>query len=730
MSDLRREKFRLQKSVLRLHFADSRVLNAAKTTKRIDTMHRRTSICHLALGLVFPAQFVLAEPTLTARIGDESLHLRWSEMQPERYSAELTLPAGELELGAPDADNTQPLTLYRKQALGKDSAYRFNVPAAGRYRLIADLGEDPSLRLLPIKEAEPAESVIACPVWRGEPVTVSVGDVFAEGEHVRDAYSGQTTEVRGGRVTLTPAAGSDGLLLLETVNAPATVAHDWRNATVYFVITDRFANGDPSNDNSYGRQPDGKEEIGTFHGGDLKGLTGKLDYLAELGVSAVWITAPYEQIHGWVGGGDKGDFRHYGYHGYYALDFTELDANMGSEADLRELMTEAHARGIRVLFDVVMNHPGYSTLADMQTFGFGGLRDGMAQYLPEHWANWRPESYENLHAYHNLVDYQHPDWVRWWGKDWVRAGLGDYDQPPSAVVDPVKGSLSFLPDFKTESDQPVDLPIFLQHKQPTNAIAREDYRVRDYLIEWLTDWVREYGVDGFRVDTVKHVEPDAWAELRKAADRARADWSAANPDDPFAGTPFWMVGEVFGHGPETSLYRDNGFDALINFAFQTEAAPAASECLAKAEPTYADYARLLAEHPEHNFMSYASSHDTALFFQQTGENLGKQRGLANALLLAPGAVQVFYGDETARPFGPTGSDPFQGTRSSMNWAEQPQPEISELLRHWRVLGQFRARHPAIGAGRHERLAGQPYAFSRTLSDDRVIVVQAGASAEQ
>jgi len=704
------------------------VLNAAKTTKRIDTMHCRTSICHLAFGLALPAQLVLAEPTLTARIGGEPLHLRWSEMQPERYSAELALPAGKLELGAPGADNTQPLALYRKQALGKDSAFRFDVPAAGRYRLIADLGDDANLRLLPIKDVESPKPATSCPVWDGGPVTVNVGDVFAEGEQVHDAYSGQATEVRGGRVTLTPAAGSDGLLLLEAVEAPANAAHDWRNATVYFVVTDRFANGDPSNDNSYGRQPDGKEEIGTFHGGDLKGLTGKLDYLAELGVSAVWITAPYEQIHGWVGGGDKGDFRHYGYHGYYALDFTELDANMGSEADLRELMTEAHARGIRVLFDVVMNHPGYSTLADMQAFNFGGLRDGMAQYLPERWSDWQPEPYENLHAYHNLVDYQHPDWVRWWGKDWVRAGLGDYEQPPSAVVDPVKGSLSFLPDFRTESDQPVGLPAFLQHKQPTGAVARADYRVRDYLIEWLTDWVREYGVDGFRADTVKHVEPHAWAELRKAADRARAEWSAANPDDPFAGTPFWMVGEVFGHGPETSLYRDNGFDALINFAFQTEAAPAASECLAKAEPSYADYARLLAEHPEHNFMSYASSHDTALFFQQTGESLAKQRGLANALLLAPGAVQIFYGDESARPFGPTGSDPFQGTRSPMNWTEQSQPEISELLRHWRTLGQFRARHPAIGAGRHERLSTAPYAFSRIAGDDRVIVVQAGASA--
>ncbi len=80
--------------------------------------------------------------------------------------------------------------------------------------------------------------------------------------------------------------------------------------------------------------------------------------------------------------------------------------------------------------------------------------------------------------------------------------------------------------------------------------------MRDYLIEWLTGWVREFGVDGFRADTVKHVEPSTWAELRVAAERARADWARANPDDPMADEPFWMVGEVFGHGPEASDYLE------------------------------------------------------------------------------------------------------------------------------------------------------------------------------
>lgn len=687
----------------------------------------------LGLALASPA---LAAPSLTARLDAQPLPLHWQALSAQRYATELQLEAGELELRAPTAGGTaETLAPYRRQPLGKDSAYRFEVPDAGRYRLTVETGITPALRLVPIKAAEPVAATAVCKPWQGGAVELAVGEVFGEGETLRDALSGATAVVRDGRVRLQPAAGSDGLLLLERAEAPEQpVARDWRNAIVYFVLTDRFANGDPGNDRSYGRAPDGAEEIGTFHGGDLKGLTERLDHIASLGVDALWISAPYEQIHGWVGGGDRGDFRHYGYHGYYALDFTQLDANMGSEDDLRALISAAHARGIRVLFDVVLNHPGYSTLQDMQQLGFGALRDGMAEYLPEQWTTWQPEAHENLHAYHNLVDYEHPSWAAWWGRDWVRAGIADYDTPPSSTVDPLKGSLAFLPDFRTESEAVVALPEFLAHKAQTRAEPREGYRVRDYLIEWLTGWVREFGVDGFRADTVKHVEPSTWAELRVAAERARADWARANPDDPMAdepfwmvGEPFWMVGEVFGHGPEASDYLEQGFDALINFDFQKQAV-AASDCLAAAEPSYADYARRLAETPGHNLLSYASSHDTALFNRLVKGDLARQRGLAAALLLAPGAVQVYYGDESARAFGPTGSDPFQGTRSPMNWDEHERPEIAGLIDYWQRIGQFRARHPAIGAGTHRLLSsGQPYAFARTLGDDRIVVVQAGAS---
>lgn len=683
---------------------------------------RRSSPLLASLLIALLSPLAQAAPQLQAWLEQQPLQLRWHSEAGQRYSSELELQPGLLALrGSASAEQAEALALYQRQTWQTDSHLSLQVPTAGRYRLLFQDGDDAHLRLLPIKAA--AASQVACTAWQGQALSVDVSRVFADGQQLRDAYSGQLATVEDGQVRMTPAPQSGGLLLLEAATAQTKPAHDWRNATVYFALTDRFANGDPSNDRSYGRQPDGEQEIGTFHGGDLKGLTGQLDYLQQLGISALWISAPIEQIHGWVGGGDQGDFRHYAYHGYYALDFTRLDANMGSEDDLRELIAQAHARGIRVLFDVVLNHPGYSTLADMQELGFGGLRGGMSQYLPQRWSDWQPENYENLHAYHNLLDYQHPDWQQWWGKDWLRAGIADYDQPPSVLVDPLKGLLAFLPDFKTESEQPVALPPFLLRKADTRAVPREGYRVRDYLVEWLTFWVREFGVDGFRADTVKHVELDTWAELRRAADQARAEWSVANPLDSMSGSPFWMVGEVFGHGPQSNVYQDNGFDALINFAFQGELAAKASDCLSQADSGYEEYTGLLQNNPGHNFMSYASSHDTSLFFAEQHNDLTRQQGLAAALLLSPGAVQIYYGDESARPLGPSGSDPYQGTRSSMNWAAHQQPPIAALLEHWRILGQFRARHPAIGAGNHQRLSSQPYAFARSLGDDKVVIVQ-------
>lgn len=211
------------------------------------------------------------------------------------------------------------------------------------------------------------------------------------------------------------------MLLLEKVADKSAVKNSaefhWKNATVYFVLTDRFFNGNPANDHSYGRQKDGMQEIGTFHGGDLAGLTQKLDYLQQLGVNAIWISSPLEQMHGWVGGGSKGDFPHYAYHGYYHLGWTKVDANMGSEADLARFIQQAHQRGMRVLFDVVMNHTGYATLADMQEFGFGALylkAEEKQRILGEHWTTWKPGERQNWHSFNDYINFADKQaWQNW-----------------------------------------------------------------------------------------------------------------------------------------------------------------------------------------------------------------------------------------------------------------------------------------------------------------------------
>ncbi len=467
------------------------------------------------------------------------------------------------------------------------------------------------------------------------------------------------------------------------------------NPIVYFVITDRFANGDPSNDNAYGRRREAlpKDDVATFHGGDLKGLTAKLNegWFRQLGVNAIWITAPYEQIHGWVVGGNK-EFKHYAYHGYYALDYTTLDKSMGTLEDLREMVDTAHAQGIRILFDVVMNHPGY---LDIQSAGELDVK-----------VLWPGAQSANLRNYHSLIDYNNFAFGDWWGRDWVRAGLPGYID---GGRDDLTMQLAFLPDFRTESPAPVKLPRFLRNKPGTKAVDLPDTPVRGYLVKWLTDWVREYGIDGFRADTVKHVEPAAWAELKTVGTRALAEWKQKNPAKKIDDEPFWMVGEYWGKGPQRDALHASGFDALINFEFQ-------ESVLRERQPEalFAAYAGLLAGRPGYTALNYLSSHDTSLFDRGRLEEAGAR------LMLAPGAVQIFYGDETARPLGPVpNTDPQQATRSDMNWNSVD----TRLLAHWRKLGTFRQRHVSLARGVHRQLGDSPYVFSRfdAQTGDRVVV---------
>ncbi|MBP7553077.1 MAG: alpha-amylase [Spirochaetes bacterium] len=514
------------------------------------------------------------------------------------------------------------------------------------------------------------------------------------------------------------------------------ISEDWDNAIVYFVFTDRFYNGDTSNDLSYGRESL-TNTSGHFYGGDLKGLTYKINegYFNDLTVDAIWITAPYEQIHGWVVG-DSNKFKHYSYHGYYALDFTKLDANMGDENELKEFIDTAHSRGIKVIFDVVMNHPGYSNIKD--------LSEQIPNVLKTGWES------ATLTNYHTLIDYSHIDWFRWWGANWIRAGLGP--EPRDGIDgryyefsggDPLYEGVGYLPDFYTEKTRYVGLPDILKNKVDTNAIENQDFTVRDYIISWLIDWVREYGVDGFRCDTAKHVELSAWNELKIGATYALREWKKNNPSKKIDDSDFWMTGEVWGYGSSglsrNDYFISGGFNSLINFDFQSKINNSVLTDPQNIESTYSLYSTSINNVKDFNVLSYLSSHDTFLFFSGgrypkntdtfypgASSIIEKQKLAGSLLLLCPGAIQIFYGDECARERHsyPSGTDEPQRTRSKMIFSGDDvwNTDKESTLTHWSIMTKFRKKHIAIGAGAHAKIADVPYTFSRIKDTDKVICV--------
>ncbi|WP_406019216.1 alpha-amylase family glycosyl hydrolase [Succinivibrio sp.] len=531
---------------------------------------------------------------------------------------------------------------------------------------------------------------------------------------------------------------------------------EWHNANVYFVITDRFANGNRNNDNSYGRpyKDDSGYNAGTFHGGDFAGLTSKLDYIRSLGVNAIWVSSPVEQIHGWVGGGPMGIYQYYAYHGYWPLDFTSIDANLGTVEDFRTFVTEAHKRGIRVLIDVVMNHSGYATLKDMCDFKFGRTVDNFdpcAKFIPD---------VEAGQSYHNKpIDASEDEsWNRWWGKDWIR--FDGYGQTCGAE-DSIDGCLAYLPDFKNSEPnaKEVSIPVFLQekweHKDKLHDIpAAIPYRkgqmsVAQFEAHWLASWVEEFGIDGFRCDTVKYVPQKTWKLLKELSENALNKWRIANKGkDPAANwtDPFYMTGEVWGftNDPEDKLgYAANGgFDSLIDFYFNPDGVNL-NTCIIPDPDEWKRYAKMYGREESKvklGNLTYISSHDTSLCRKKDMEKA------AVMFTLMPGAIQMFYGDETSRENDKGGGiDLEQGMRSDMNFpadivnADKWSANVGRLsseyssnkvLSVWQKVGQFRLRNPAVGAGAQYSLGEN--SFCRIYQDkakgiDNRVVIHLGES---
>ncbi|WP_288954732.1 alpha-amylase family glycosyl hydrolase [uncultured Polaribacter sp.] len=461
----------------------------------------------------------------------------------------------------------------------------------------------------------------------------------------------------------------------------------WEGANVYFLLTDRFNNGDTSNDINFDRT----KETGVlrgFEGGDIKGITQKIKegYFTNLGINAIWMTPIVEQIHGAT---DEGTGNTYGFHGYWAKDWTNIDSNYGTKADLKELVEVAHKNGIRILLDAVINHTGPVTAKDPV-----------------------------------------------WPSDWVRTEpqcqYSNYENTIKCTL--VKN----LPDIRTDSNDNVELPPQLVAKWKAEGRYEQELKELDvffkrtgypraprfYIMKWLTDYITEFGIDGYRVDTVKHTEESVWQEFKVECDYAFEQYKKNNPEKALDDNGFYLVGEVYNYaishgkafdfGDKEVNYFDKAFNSLINFEIKWNAKQMAEK------DVFHKYDSLLNTNLKgYGVLNYMTSHDD-------GQPFDKERKMpfktATMLFLTPGTSQVYYGDETARDLTIEGAVGDATLRSFMNWDAMSDDKTQEVLKHWQKLGQFRANHMAVGAGKHQIISEENgLIFSRIRKDDKVVI---------
>lgn len=382
---------------------------------------------------------------------------------------------------------------------------------------------------------------------------------------------------------------------------------DWDEAVVYFMMTDRFFDGNESNNTASGEKTYGNNP-GLYHGGDFAGVTAKLDYLQDLGVNTIWLTPIVENIAGvTVTDEGKEDVPYNAaYHGYWASDFTKLNPTMGTTEEFKTMISEAHKRGMRIMVDIVVNHAGYgteSTFADM-------LRD-------------------------------------------KSVSEGD-----------IKSWQSDLPDFATENAD-----------------------VRAKLVEWQTSWMKNYGVDYFRVDTVKHVDSTTWAALKNST-------TEVNPS-------FKMIGEYYGAG-----YASNGstlgsgqMDADLDFDFNDQATSFVSGNISSVEKFLS--ARNSALNNAYMTGQFLSSHDEDGFKASlmNGKKYTEDKATSAALvaatlqLTAKGIPVIYYGEEVG--LSGLNNYPYQTNRYDMDFSKATKDNVT--YQHYKNLLSIRNAYTDVFA---------------------------------
>lgn len=535
--------------------------------------------------------------------------------------------------------------------------------------------------------------------------------------------------VGGGR------APSDEQLALDSLR------RDLTRENFYFVMADRFANGDRSNDEGglagdrlvTGYDPTHK---GFYHGGDLRGLIDRLDYLQGMGTTAIWMTPSFKNrpVQG------EGEGVSAGYHGYWITDFTQIDPHLGTNAELAELVDKAHARGMKVFFDIITNHT-----ADVIDYA------------------------EKQHAYRSKSAYPYIDAD---GREFDDRGFAGSDDFPELTED----SFPYTPTFRSAADATVKAPAWLNdptmyHNRGDSTFEGENSEYGDFVglddlfterpevVDGMVDiyrtWVRDADIDGFRIDTTRHVNTEFWQEFSPELTGYAA--SIGNDD-------FFMFGEVFDPDPvATSRYSTEGrLQATLDFPFQQAARGFASgsqptdqlrELFAK-DDYYTD-----ADSNAYSLPTFLGNHDMGRIghflasdnSDVSDAELVRRDVLAHELMyLSRGMPVVYYGDEQ----GFTGKGGDQDSRQTMFASRTSSYLADDLLGtvathaqdHYvathPVYGKLAAlaaltkQHPALrdGAQVHRLSSGAAgvYAFSRIDRDDLVeyVVALNNSEAEQ
>ncbi|MER6749472.1 pullulanase-type alpha-1,6-glucosidase [Streptomyces fungicidicus] len=518
------------------------------------------------------------------------------------------------------------------------------------------------------------------------------------------------------RADTPPAPPSDAKL------AKSPARHDLTREQFYFVLPDRFANGDTGNDRggltgsrlSTGYDPTDK---GFYQGGDLKGLTKNLDYIKGLGTTAIWM-APIFKNQPVQGTGDNASA---GYHGYWITDFTQVDPHFGTNQDLENLIDKAHAKGMKVFFDVITNHT--ADVVDYQEKSYEYLSKGAFPYLTKDGEPFDDADYADGSSGFPRVDSGS------FPRTPVVPGAKKRVKVPSWLNDPAMYHNRGDSTFAGESSEYGDF-------SGLDDLWTERPEVVDGMEKIYQRWVRDFDIDGFRIDTVKHVNMEFWTQWATALDAYAAK---KGRDD------FFMFGEVYSSDTNiTAPYVTRGrLDATLDFPFQEAARQYASQggSARKLASVFGDDHKYTTDKANaYEQVTFLGNHDMGrigTFLTQdnpkaSDAELLKKDMLANELMfLSRGNPVVYYGDEQ----GFTGAGGDKDARQTLfasrtadyldddligtdrTHAEDVYDTKAPLYRQISALAELRKAHPALTDGiQQERYASDGagvYAFSRT-----------------